>query len=288
MIRQLTILIISVLLADFSYSQNFQDCNTSFEICELGTYHFKEMAGFGTVQENKQQLKCSKEFKETNSKWIRWTAEKAGHVLFVIDPHHPKDDIDFVLFTKNGSCENLTELRCMASGRSIGGEKPSQEKTCEGSTGLSIQSMDEFESSGCKYIDDNYLKYLSVSPGEEFILMVNNYTSDNGFSITFEGSAGLEQAGNCDYKKEIKGLEILSLYPNPAKDQITIDIANLLEENIHLEVLNIQGQTLKSEINTPSVGSESIQLNVENLASGSYILRISQGAFSSTKRFIKQ
>ncbi len=55
----------------------------------------------------------------------------------------------------------------MASGNIIGKNARSS-SMCQGVTGLSYQSLDEFEKSGCKYNSDNFLKYLSAEADEEY------------------------------------------------------------------------------------------------------------------------
>ncbi len=68
-----------------------------------------------------------------------------------------------------------------------------------------------------------------------------------------------------------------SIYPNPASDQITIEIGS---NNFHVEVTTLLGQVVLSEINTNV-------LNVAQLPQGVYIISVSVDGVWTNQRFIK-
>jgi 5-hydroxyisourate hydrolase-like protein (transthyretin family) len=148
-------------------SKNHQDCSTSFDICALKTYHFADISGYGTTKEKSTNEQCfTSGFEETNAHWISWDVEKGGTITFVINPNNEKDDVDFILYKKdNNGCTSMREVRCMATGNNIG-ENPDGQRNCQGPTGLTINAIDEFESSGCKLSSDNFLKMIKVEQGE--------------------------------------------------------------------------------------------------------------------------
>ncbi|MFM2392249.1 MAG: hypothetical protein RLZZ546_226 [Bacteroidota bacterium] len=131
----------------------------------------------------------------------------------------------------------------MASGNNLGRQE-SINAGCIGQTGLSYQSYDEFEQTGCKYDSDNFLKYLSVDKGEKYLLLINNYDSQKGLSITFDGDCELMPNNNCKVSDEEQPLEISSIVPNPATKKITVNFLSSVEQEILTEVFTIRGKRL--------------------------------------------
>ena len=80
-------------------------------------------------------------------------------------------------------------------------------------------------------------------------------------------------------------LEELKIYPNPSKGIINIQ-SNLLSETVGLTIYNLQGQQLFSEKKTPSNGK--VQIDVSNLVTGIYFVKIVSGENSVIKRVIKE
>ncbi len=76
----------------------------------------------------------------------------------------------------------------------------------------------------------------------------------------------------------------LKLYPNPASEVLVVDQTEDLRT---FRILNIMGQVQSTYATT---GQSSVELNIDNLASGVYILAAytEHGALSATGRFVKQ
>lgn len=82
-----------------------------------------------------------------------------------------------------------------------------------------------------------------------------------------------------------KGDFAISVYPNPADNSIVIDIGNL-KENALLLITDAQGRIMKQEY-IPS-GLTQKEIDVSNLASGVYYLRIQNNKTLSTQKIIKR
>ncbi len=76
---------------------------------------------------------------------------------------------------------------------------------------------------------------------------------------------------------------IISLYPNPAKNTLNVNLTTLLD-NATLSVIDLQGRV----VNTQSVLDTTATIDVANLQSGVYVVRIDSAAGSYTKKFIKE
>lgn len=79
----------------------------------------------------------------------------------------------------------------------------------------------------------------------------------------------------------------LQLYPNPTTSQITIT-CEVPQGLYSVTIYNSIGSLVHHEMSrTLSEGKHSIQINVDQLVSGNYVLRMANAHFSATKRFVK-
>lgn len=122
----------------------------------------------------------------------------------------------------------------------------------------------------------DYGKAIAIQPDHKIIL--------TGYSYTSAGVAEIVVArydnfllGTNDYKN----MEI-SLYPNPAKEQITIEMSdNTL--NYQVDILDMVGKKVfSSEIQ--KVG----QIDVSALAAGTYLIKLNSENKSTVVRFVKE
>jgi len=268
---------------------NFQDCPFSFPVCEFKTYHFGQMKGYGVEQEKAKSVSCfDVPFVETNSFWLKWKAEGEGTLTFVINPINDEDDFDFILFKRdNKDCNKLTEVRCMAAGQNIGDTEAVLINRCKGRTGLAINSIDEFESQGCKYSSDNFLKMLQMEKDEEYILVINNYDNGEGFSITIEGEAALSKYNDCELLTISEPLMIYNLYPNPAVSSVNIEYLAQKIDVAEIDILDISGKVYQHFDIVPELGKNKNTFLLSDMAKGSYLLRIKQGKFTTVRQFVK-
>jgi hypothetical protein len=75
----------------------------------------------------------------------------------------------------------------------------------------------------------------------------------------------------------------ISIYPNPAINKIHIALKDNIENSL-LEILTLDGRILISE----PIRNMNYTLNIENLAKGTYIVRVSNKEHSYTSKFIRQ
>jgi hypothetical protein len=268
-------------------AQNNADCNSAFAICELGSYHFKSLLGTGEVEENLSGLNCAQnDFREINSQWLKFKIEESGTLIFSINPEDDSHDIDFVLFKSNNfELSSLQEVRCMTSGQNLGTTLKSK-NDCLGSTGLNMTSRDIFESSGCKYNDDNYLKFLKAKVGEEYVLFINDYHDKGSISVTLEGTAQLSPLESCKKKYDTE-LQVLNVYPSPAQNEISVELSSNNDSQIVIDILDMNSRLVYTESSSIVGNRLSKKLDVQNLGAGSYILRTRQGKQVAVKSFIK-
>lgn len=73
----------------------------------------------------------------------------------------------------------------------------------------------------------------------------------------------------------------IKLYPNPAKSSLTIEALSYFS---NVKILNIYGQ----ELSSADPGTKSFDLNIDNLSSGTYILRAMVDDKVSISKFVKE
>lgn len=286
--RKLLVLALLCLNMTIGISQSFNDCKNPFPICELKTYHFGFLNGFGEIQESLGDAKCfeRQNVAETNSVWLSFDVAEAGVLTFSIVPLNMSDDLDFVLYKSIDGCNEMQEVRCMASGHNIGSDKRSD--NCVGKTGLNLSSVDDFELQGCKYNDDNFLKFLSTESNEKYYLLINNYNSTNGFSIAFEGNTVLQENEKCSFIQTKEDVIITNLYPNPSRNQVSIEFVSQVEMDYKLSILDIQGRKIFETSHEAKIGLNHKLLDLENYASGTYLLLLESDGFTTVKQLIKE
>lgn len=282
------VLIIMPILLMGQNSQTHQDCKTAYPICAMKTYHFDSMEGYGDIQESNKGGNCFEGlFKETNSKWLKFKSNSNDILTFVISPNQDGDDLDFILYKKgNQACDELIEIRCMASGEDLG--RPDENSSqCLGVTGLVVSAVDEFETRGCAYSDDNFLKMLNTEKDEEYYLLVNNYNNSEGFSITFEGKTKLVPYEDCGKESKDELLSIVHLYPNPTIQSIEVEYLSAKEAIITVDVIDMMGKSVKRTQWESARGVMKNVLQVEELPAATYLIRLRSGEYTTTHQFVK-
>jgi hypothetical protein len=83
----------------------------------------------------------------------------------------------------------------------------------------------------------------------------------------------------------------LSIYPNPAKDRLTVSFGNVKSDLVKVNLLDIQGRTVQ-EASVRRGENETLEIHVGHLQDGMYILNVvdakSGQSLSSYKVVIKR
>ncbi len=77
-----------------------------------------------------------------------------------------------------------------------------------------------------------------------------------------------------------------TMFPNPAKDKITIQLSNISVENANIEILNATGQVVKSQNLPIEKGGINAECDVTSLSPGIYFVKTTLDGRSSTKKLI--
>ena len=93
----------------------------------------------------------------------------------------------------------------------------------------------------------------------------------------------------CLGTNDIREVQIqLSCFPNPAVQTLTVRFEAKVNSVIELSVVSLNGKSNLSRDIRLQQGSSSVQLDVENLVPGIYLLNVRDGKNNYTRRFIKE
>ena len=119
-----------------------------------------------------------------------------------------------------------------------------------------------------------------------------NYICADDFEIpalqSYLQGCGITQAITIDSACPLLGVEgferdSFSISPNPSDDAFTIDFGGFVKE-VKLELFTLVGQKVYENTITDT---QEYQIKIENLARGTYLLRLSDGQQTITKKIIK-
>ena len=79
----------------------------------------------------------------------------------------------------------------------------------------------------------------------------------------------------------------VEVYPNPMQYPVTVFLQNFSRGNADMALYNDAGQLIHKQNIILVNGGEIIQLNVRNLSRGVYILKITAGDFTYTKKLLR-
>lgn len=79
------------------------------------------------------------------------------------------------------------------------------------------------------------------------------------------------------------------LYPNPVKDKLTVELNLTTDTKVSVQILSKDGKMLlNTDKGTLPQGQQQLTFNIQNLANGSYFVRVKAGDKSYTQTVVKQ
>ncbi|TAF34102.1 MAG: hypothetical protein EAZ57_03890 [Cytophagales bacterium] len=168
--------------------QQSLDCDDAQPLCGSVDVTFKPLGkGKNDFDKTNNQKGCLNV--ENNTIWYIFQIETSGTLTFVISPDKENTDYDFSLWGPSPDCNNLGEpIRCNSS-------QPF------GDTGLSMDSEFITQGPGPGSV---WSKYLDVTAGEEYILVLDNFSNNtSSFKMKWGGTATLSEKVVSDFSHEI-------------------------------------------------------------------------------------
>jgi PKD repeat protein len=117
----------------------------------------------------------------------------------------------------------------------------------------------------------NYYVCLSVISGTD---SCSNMSCD---SISVTSATGLVE----------KSLSVLSVYPNPMKDELNVKLQSKENQSCTITLFNLSGQQLVSETKLITAGQNELKVDVSNFSQGVYLIQVQIGSQILIKKIIK-
>ena len=114
---------------------------------------------------------------------------------------------------------------------------------------------------------------------------VNRNNSSSGDGATCSTLTLTEAQSNSVVNLNSDALQF-ELSPNPATDQIQVTINTQLKDDFQLNILNMNGQLIRSQV-WSSTTNDKVNLDVNELNAGMYFIQLTNASYSSTSKWIK-
>ena len=131
----------------------------------------------------------------------------------------------------------------------------------------------------------NNLCTLVATPNEGYTF---KYWTENGAVVSEEAAYTFMVMGNRNLVAQFSGTEVdendgggLALYPNPVEDKLIVESTNAIRS---CEVYSLTGQAVLSFTNCAA----RLEIPVERLTQGTYLVKIVSDQFAQTRKFVKK
>jgi hypothetical protein len=135
---------------------------------------------------------------------------------------------------------------------------------------------------GNQWYDQNWIIIGSINQdftvtasGNYYVIVSNGICSSSPSNTINVLIDGVEQSG---FDKRIK------LYPNPTEGKVTLYISGEYSQDIVIDILNIQGQLIKTEI--MGINENQINISLEGLPKGIFFIRTTISGNSIIRKII--
>ncbi len=113
------------------------------------------------------------------------------------------------------------------------------------------------------------------------VVVYDNISYGTGTNVPFDFSMTIAV-------EDITTISSTKLYPNPAKDAVTIELSADKVSDVNLSVMDIMGRVV-SDLGTKTLvqGQNQLSVNVANLVNGTYFIRMTEAKAVKTLKFDK-
>ncbi|MEI6346421.1 MAG: M1 family aminopeptidase [Bacteroidota bacterium] len=107
--------------------------------------------------------------------------------------------------------------------------------------------------------------------------VTNKYITRQGWTISYTGITNVNNYGD---------INLFALYPNPAKNSVTLDLKLERKDNVEINFVNLLGQIVYTE-SFNYVDDIHTNIDVSNLRSGVYFINVNTSKGTLQKKFVK-
>jgi hypothetical protein len=117
------------------------------------------------------------------------------------------------------------------------------------------------------------------------------FNTGAGATATIIGSSNIvriTRIGTTSLGNSLLSTKDISLYPNPAIDEVRVEISNNEIATYTINVMDMMGKLLQTKSVAKNESTTETSLNIANLPRGMYLIQINNGTERVTKKLIKQ
>jgi hypothetical protein len=117
------------------------------------------------------------------------------------------------------------------------------------------------------------------------------FNTGAGATATIIGSSNIvriTRIGTTSLGNSLLSTKDISLYPNPAIDEVRVEISNNEIATYTINVMDMMGKLLQTKSVAKNESTTEASLNIANLPRGMYLIQINNGTERVTKKLIKQ
>lgn len=140
------------------------------------------------------------------------------------------------------------------------------------------------------YIVKNWQFINCISLGQVDSIKFEMTSSDNSFgymntpaffsidNFTTQSTVGIN---------ELHTITNINLYPNPASETLFLNYESLITDELKINITDINGEEIKNTNSEVFIGTNQLQINIENLNSGIYFIDVITNNTTKKLKFIK-
>jgi hypothetical protein len=83
-------------------------------------------------------------------------------------------------------------------------------------------------------------------------------------------------------------LNDIALWPNPVEDMIGLSLSSTMSSNLTMDIIDLNGRVVRSTNEAVAGGRNRFEVNVSDLNAGLYMIRLTNGQQTTTRRFVKR
>jgi hypothetical protein len=124
---------------------------------------------------------------------------------------------------------------------------------------------------------------VALNNGDPKFMGCIAYPLSSGVDFTY-----LNTCNDASIRRFMRGEPMqLSIRPNPAQDEIEVDLQSPLQQDASIEIRNALGARVYSDRKNLISGSNILRINTETFSKGMYLIRVSSQNASASLEFVK-
>ena len=123
------------------------------------------------------------------------------------------------------------------------------------------------------------------SAGIGIHLVQYNYTDANTGCVSSSGKVAV-RVDACVGLTTLSGVEVSDVYPNPAKNQLSISLNALKNQQAAMQIIDLAGRAVQKKNVKLNAGRNNITFNILDLEAGIYLLNLQIEGGSLSRKFV--